>query len=244
MATSWYANVLGAYTSGAWSGEIVSCGVRGVGWDAGGIMGPVINDPLEEFSAAPSGDTGTTAHCTVAYGSVGPTAWAKATQNTIAEALWQWATDLKTYQATTFGWREIRVSAVEADGSIVNGASVYTITAPIAGAGTMTSPPQAAVVSSLVTGGRGPRNRGRIYVPNVVTPSTDGLVSAGTKTSVNSATKALHNTINAATVVNMAVVSRTNGTYSSITAVRVGDEIDTQRRRRGARKETYQQLAV
>lgn len=244
MANSWYANAVGAYTSGAWTGEIVSCGIRGVGWDAGGIFAPQINVGLDDFDASPSGDTGTSTHCTVSYGSVGPTAWTKATQNAIAEALWQWFTDVKAYQATTFAWREIRLSAVEADGSIVNGASVYTVTAPVAGTGTMTMPPQNAVVSSLVTGGRGPRNRGRIYIPSITTGSTDGLVATGAKTAVNAATKLLHNTINALTVVNMAVVSKTNQTYSSVTAVRVGDEYDTQRRRRGARRETYTQLAV
>lgn len=244
MATSWYANAVGTFNSGAWTGELVSCGIRGRAIDGGGSFSPVINSPLDEFNALPTGDTGSSTHCTINFGSVGSGGWSKANQSIIAEAMWQWATDTKSFVGTLFSWKEVRVSAVNADGSIVNGASVYTITAPVVGTGTMTQPPQSAMVQSIVTGGRGPRNRGRIYLPHATqSGSSDALFSSGERGTLNTATKAMYTAINAASGLEAGVVSQTHQTFSTPIAFRVGDEFDTQRRRRAGRKETYVSVA-
>jgi hypothetical protein len=74
--------------------------------------------------------------------------------------------------------------------------------------------------------------------------TTDGLVATSVKTAVNNAAKAFIDTVNAVSGLRTAVVSGTHQTYSDITAVRVGDEFDTQRRRKNGRRETYTTLTV
>ena len=245
MANSWHAVAYGSYDSGVWVGEIATCSLSGAGRDTGSFTTGEINVDLPEFVAVPTGVTGSSTHFTWSYGSEGVGCWNNANVSAIGEAFYTWLVALKAYQASTFSWKEVRISAVEAGGAVVNGASVGAITTPIVGTGSMSAPPQNAIVSSLVTGGRGPRNRGRLYVPAPgAAPTTDGLLSSAMKTAVNNGTKALVNSVDAISGIRAAVVSRTHQTYSDITKVRVGDEFDTQRRRRNGRNETYTVLAV
>lgn len=239
--------MVGRFTAGTWVGEMASVGFSGPVVDTG-AMGPGhINAGLETFNASADGSAGTTTHFNVNYGSVGTVGWAKATQNAIAEGAWAWLNALKAYQSADFAWQEVRLSAVEADGTVVNGASVFTMISPLAGgAATMNVAPQNAVVASLQTGGRGPRNRGRMYLPihTNTAVTTGGLVASAVNTALRAATKTLIDTVNGLLVARMSVVSATHQTYSDIVNVRCGDEIDTQRRRRNGRLETYSSTAV
>lgn len=245
MATSWQAVGIGKWASGTWQGEMASVSISGVGADSGGSFPGVINGAVDEFNAVASGVTGTSTHMTWTHGWDGSAAGAVANQRTIGEAMWAYLNWAKLYIADTFQWQEVRVSAINADGSVVNGASVGSITAPIAGTLGVTFPPQTAIVASLVTGGRGPRCRGRIYLPcHHFTSSGDSLIGSSDRGAVNTNTKTLINAINAITGIRAGVVSRTHGTWSDITAVRCGDELDTQRRRRYRRRENYTVLSV
>lgn len=236
---------IGGFNSGAWLGEIATIGFSGTARDTGSFTSGAINVSLPTFDAVATGTTGSSSHMTWAYGSEGVGSWTNANQNTIGEAMWTLLNAIKGFQSTTFTWKEVRLSAITSAGAVVNGASVGTITSPLAGAAAQAAPPQQAVVSSLVTGGRGPRNRGRLYIPaTVLSLGTDALVGPSTATTVNNASKAFINACNAISGIRCAVVSGTYGTYSDITSVRIGDEVDTQRRRRMRRKEVYTTLAV
>lgn len=247
MANRWHCVGVGQFTSGAWNGEIATIGFSGIARDTGSFATDAINESLPEFAAVPSGAQDTTTHLTVYYGSEGVGGWTEANQNSILEAMWTFLQVVKAYQATGFYWQEIRLSAIQSDGKVVNGATVGEITTPFAGAAAMTTPPQLAVASSHVTGGRGPKNRGRNYVPIHAysgNTTTDGLIATSVKTALNNGSKAFIDTCNAISGIRCAVVSGLHQTYSDITAVRVGDEFDSQRRRKNARDETYTTLSV
>nr|CRY95220.1 hypothetical protein [uncultured prokaryote] len=245
MANRWQMVLYGQFAAGEWDGEIATMSFSGTCKDTGGYTPPVINEALPEFAAVPSGGTDTTTHMNVTFGSSGIGAWTEANQKLALELGWTFMDAVDVYQVDDFRWTEVRLSAIEADGSVVNGATVGALTSVIPGtATTLTLPPQTAVVCSHRTGGRGPRNRGRNYLPLHTTGglTTDALVLAALKTNLNNYTKNFVQGIQAITGWNCAVVSATHQTYSDITAVSVGDEIDTQRRRRNERRETYQTL--
>lgn len=247
MANRWQCVGIGSFNSGAWNGELATVGFSGVARDTGAFGIDVINEGLIEFAAVPSGASGSTTHLTVSYGSEGVGGWTEANQDSIMEAMWTFLNALKGYQSSDFSWKQIRLSAITSGGAVVNGATVGTITTPLVGPAVMSAPPQLAVASSHVTGGRGPRNRGRNYIPIHAysgASTTDGLVATGVKTAVNNAAKAFIDTVNAITGVRCGVVSALHQTYSDITAVRVGDEFDTQRRRKNGRREIYTSLTV
>ncbi len=247
MANRWQLVIKGEFTAGEWNGEIATMSFSGVCRDSGAFTPPVINEALPAFAAVPTGSTDTTTHMNVSFGAAGVGAYTEANQKLVLELGWTFLDSINTYQVDDFSWNEIRLSAFESDGTVVNGATVGTITAPVAGAASSLGlPPQTAVVCSHRTGGRGPRNRGRNYMPMHTTSGlqSDALVLAALKTNLNNYTKAVIDGVAAISGWNCAVVSSTHQTYSDIVAVSVGDEIDTQRRRRNDRRETYQVLAI
>jgi len=240
MANSWRCVAVGSFNSGPWDGEIATIGFSGAARDTGAFTGPVINEELLEYGASSIGTSGSSTNMTWSFGSAGIGVWNETNQKAIGEVMYTYLQAIKTYQGTTFSWKEVRVSALEASGAVVNGASVGTITSPVAGGFTQTMPPQLACVASLKTGGRGPRNRGRLYVPAHAPATVTGIVlNSSMQNAVNTATKSAINGFNAITGIRAAVVSKTHSTYSDVTAVRVGDQLDTQRRRREGIKETY-----
>lgn len=247
MANRWQLVLKGGFGAGTWNGEIATMSFSGVCRDTGSFTPPVINEALPAFAAVPTGSTDTTAHLNVSFGAAGVGAYTEANQKLVLELAWNFANSIRTYQVDDFGWAEVRLSAFESDGSVVNGATVGTFTASVAGAAaTLNLPPQTAVVCSHRTGGRGPRNRGRNYMPLHTTNglSTDALVLGALKTNLNTYTKAFIDGVAAISGWNCSVVSSTHQTYSDIVAVSVGDEIDSQRRRRNDRRESYQVLAI
>jgi len=247
VANRWLCSAVGTFNSGAWNGEIATMSFSGAARDTGFFGIDVINEMLPEFGAGASGASSSTTHMTLSMGSSGIGAWTDANQGAICEAMWAFVNALKAYQATTFSWNEIRLSAIESTGQVVNGATVGTITSPLVGTATMNAPPQLAVVNSHRTGGRGPRNRGRNYMPvHSYTSNTtaDGLIATAVKTALNTASKTFVDTCNALTGIRSGVVSPLHQTYSDITSVAVGDEFDTQRRRKNARRELYTVLSL
>lgn len=245
MANSWRAVAYGAFDSGPWAGEIATIGLSGAARDSGSFLGGAIDEALPEFAAGPSGGSDTSTHFSWAFGSSGIGAWTEATQMAIGEVMWDYLDDMKGWQCSTFSWLEVRVSAIKSDGSVVNGASVGTITGGLNPTATQTMPPQVAAVSTLITGGRGPRNRGRVYIPAHVPLQTTGVVISSTgRSDVNTWTKTAIDSMNAISGIRCAVVSRTHATYSDVTFVRCGDQLDTQRRRRDGVRETYSTLAM
>lgn len=132
------------------------------------------------------------------------------------------------------------------------GASEHTLPTPVAGAGTAYKPPQVAVVASLRSGSALASGRGRIYWPATGVPmeSSTLRLSNTTATSIANGFVTYLGAICAAAKAQLAPVSLVNffpaiysptkRTLTAVSSIRVGDVLDTQRRRRDALPETYQ----
>jgi hypothetical protein len=132
-----------------------------------------------------------------------------------------------------------------------------TAAAPTGGAQLL--PNQAAIVATLITNKPGRQGMGRIYLPLLamaLNSSFNGRLGPTTCTSIATAVKTLINNINAgwdAALPNIAAPKARVGVQSKISvdstqgqvvAVRVGDVIDTQRRRRDKIAENYTTVAL
>lgn len=245
MARFWRAAIIGTYGTGVWTGESAQMGISGVGIEGGGDFDPRINQALPTFGAYASGEYLEDATFSIYAGSVGDGCWTLTKQKDLATALVAYATGVKSYQHTSFAWRRVITGAFEQVGGkwkVVNGSTVFELKTPVAGTSSnFTDGPDRAVVASFRTGGRGPRNRGRLYVPTpgASTSGTDGLCGSTIRNTVGNATRSLHDTVNTIGGLTHCVVSPTWTTYSAITSVEVGDEFDRQRRRRKGRPESY-----
>lgn len=107
---------------------------------------------------------------------------------------------------------------------------------PVAGAGTIVMPPQITRVYTLVTGVPGRSFRGRMYWPRLVTGVSntfrDNNASTATATAWATILSAMTDLGPGTDAVVPAVVSKTRDLVTPVTAVQVGDVLDTQRRRR------------
>lgn len=109
-------------------------------------------------------------------------------------------------------------------------------TASTAGSGSVSSPPQIAIVATLRTGIAGRRNRGRVYVPGSAGTDSNGNATTATIQGVslsiaNFLSLAATRPLNGGTL-RPVVRSATGGYYTPISAVTVDNVLDTQRRRR------------
>lgn len=143
--------------------------------------------------------------------------------------------------------RTVKFAAVGTDGSYLADPSLYEDSTPATGSATQVAPQETCVLSlrSGFTIGKG--NYGRMYLPHTRltldagTPKAaggtrDNIAIAG-KAFVNAIT-ALLNTVTTATIFPV-IMSQTGITSKGVTAVAVGDVIDTQRRRRNRIPEVY-----
>lgn len=240
-------NILGDRT-GTWAGEIWQTGFSVAGMaDGGGDIGPVVDGSLPSFTADPSGANGSWSKGTYTLGWLGATQGTAAHQTTLAVAAWTFIDTLKGLMPADMRCTEVRLQAVQDNGKVINGASVFTIASPIVGTVSATTqmPPEVAVVASLRTGGRGPRNRGRMYLPANSATNASGLVGGASLTTIVNATKALIESAHGAIPGGYgAVVHQAGLTYSTITKVQAGNHWDAQRRRQNALPETRTEAAV
>lgn len=127
------------------------------------------------------------------------------------------------------------------DGSVLGTASKLLAT-PDTGTQELALPPQCAIVVSLRTPTAGARGRGRMYLPG---PGTESLTDNGRlQGSVRDALAArmvdfIGNVNSLLTPQVVGVASNVGGFITTVTAVAVGDVVDTQRRRRDALPEGY-----
>lgn len=120
--------------------------------------------------------------------------------------------------------------------------------AAAAGTGVVTHPPQCTTVVSLRTATPGASYRGRMYIPSLVATIGSALkrTDLSTSTAVNwAATLAsIAGTASAGLGDDVAIVSQTTGAVTPVTQVRIGDVIDTQRRRRDNLVEQYYSATI
>lgn len=134
-----------------------------------------------------------------------------------------------------------RVHQYDAAGkSIAAGERVQA--SPAAGADTTALPPQTSVVVSLLTGTPGARNRGRMYFPSPgrTALTATGRLSTTARDVLRDRMKVFLDHWNADPVTMPAAVASNAGLFvASVTSIRVGDVVDTQRRRRDSLPEAY-----
>lgn len=248
MATAkyWRATLVGYWTTGPWEGEMATCGISGVAVDGGGNFGPVISEPLPSFNASASGAAGSTTDLTYQLGSVGTGIWSEETQIDLALMLRSFGEAVYGQQSNQFKWMEARTAAFDVNNDVINGQSYFSFNTPITGGGSPTGvSPAAAVVASLRSAGRGPANRGRMYIPCHAASLSNYVLSTALQDYFGHATRDLVRAIDGLPgAIWPAVVSTTHMWYSDIIDVRVGDELDFQQRRRRQRKETYKVYPV
>lgn len=111
------------------------------------------------------------------------------------------------------------------------------------GTGTLTLPPQCSRVVTLLTATPGSSFRGRMYWPKVTT----GLNTSGVDASVNQgfadayarSLRTMAEIAPSTSAGQVAVVSLSKALVTPVTRIRVGNVIDTQRRRRDSINETF-----
>lgn len=254
MATFLQVAVNGAYTSGTWSGETAQCSWALAIGDENPTTTPVVNQDIVEFAYDDSAGSGSWAHGNFTRG-FGGDLLTEDVQKSIAGALWQWATDCARFQVSTFQWHQVQMNLVQWNEAAVPSpkwqnkyeTSRFNIVPKISGGATSPNlPPQCAITASHYTAGSGGRNRGRVYIPIHRADDLSGQLLGGTAIDrAHTLEDGLFDTLAAISVdagakfLTPAVVSREHRTYSTITDIRVGDEVDTQRRRRNFRAESY-----
>lgn len=147
----------------------------------------------------------------------------------------------------------LRASRVGTNGRESDVAQIDLAT-PVPGTGAAIHPAQTAIVLSLQTGAPGARNRGRLYLPGL------GLTLQGGRVGVNDLGQL---TIDAADFIKQlrssgdalagggvtgvaypSVVSTVASGGRNVTSVRVGNRLDSQRRRAESEKEVYSVASV
>lgn len=112
-----------------------------------------------------------------------------------------------------------------------------------AGAGTVVHPPQCATVVTLQTGLPGSTNRGRMYIPMLAGAIGSALtrsdISTSTASNFASLLVSLGGTASGGLSAGAAVVSTKSGAVTPVTSVRIGNVVDTQRRRRDSLIEQF-----
>lgn len=140
-----------------------------------------------------------------------------------------------------------RISVIEDDGKVsVSGESIEATPIPGAAA-TGQTPPECAIVVSLRTATPGPRGRGRMYLPAPASGmlTSTGMLNAGIVGDAADGMQAFINHVNAETTMEpVGVASMVGGGVSTVTSIRVGNVMDSQRRRRSAIAEAYQARGI
>lgn len=230
----------GGRPSGSFSGEIWQTGISMVDQSSGGVTPGAVKQALPTFPTAVIGESGSDATWIWDLAWHGTDKFSDANLLALANhAVTLWSA-IKAYAPGDSRLEEVRISAFDTAGDVIGGANVYSLKTPIVGTGSSLSqmPAQIAITASLRTGARGPAGRGRMFLPlNAATP-TSGLNGPATRDAVGGAVKTLLENIRAVGPL-AAVVNRGPLTYSDIDDVQMGNYFDIQRRREGAKDETY-----
>lgn len=151
----------------------------------------------------------------------------------------------------TLEW--IKLAWIKSDGNYAHDPIDYLGTATPGNVATLVSGPQDSMCVSLWSGSTvGKGNHGRFYLPwngvNVDRVTGRFVLSlippivAHWKTAINAVKGQINNDLGASGPVNLVIMGAT--TYKPVTQVRIGDVMDTQRRRRNALDEIYQGAAL
>lgn len=144
-----------------------------------------------------------------------------------------------------------RITAIRTLFYAAEGPALYSglsfLPTPLPGTGSISLPPQCAVCVTLITDVAGRRYRGRYYWPTLTGSMSNNLkfaVPAGTAIAHASMLTELAERFPGPNVIRPAVYSAAGNVLTPVSAVRVGDVLDTQRRRRDNLTELFQGAVV
>lgn len=160
-----------------------------------------------------------------------------------------WAVSANAIGTTAF-FDKLALRALDETGVTLD-LNEYFPVAPVAGASTVSKPNQCAIVVTTLTNTPSRRGRGRFYIPSLGTSTMSaGRMAVTQRDSIATTAKTCLDAINSAlttfeATAELAVESNVGaGQESAITGLRVGDVIDTQRRRRDGLVESYTSRAL
>lgn len=237
-------NLLGSLT-GTWAGETWQTGMSFVEQDSGGVYAGAIREALPSFEVDAIGEATSDATWNVDWAWKGDTKLTQAQQISVANHAVTFWNAIKGIALTDTKLDSVQIGVWGSDNKMIGGYNRFSLKTPIAGTAAPSTflPPQLCMVTSLRTGSRGPRGRGRMYLPLRQNATAVGLISGGYVTTINAAVKAFAENVRAVGPL-ACVANPTPLTYSALTSVRTGNFYDTQRRRRAALDETYVDAAV
>lgn len=230
---------IGERHSGPFAGETWQTGISFVQAYNGGNWPGAIRSDLPFAPTDVIGATVDDATWRIDYAFDTPGVLVKAKQLAVANMVVTMFNSLKGQMSTESRLTGVRINAYQADGKVINGASMFDLKAPVVGTASSAQqpPPQLCVVASLRTGARGSSGRGRMYLPLSVAMSS-GKVGASTQAAAGNAVKTLCQDLWGQALVPSIVNAKTL-THSSVSNIEVGDLWDVQRRRARQLNETY-----
>lgn len=144
---------------------------------------------------------------------------------------------------------QLKMSEVGADGKTFASNTIFhTFGTPVAGGSPSGwNAPQIALVATTTSSiPRGPASKGRMYLPGINSGADNsGHISTTDTTAIANGLKTFFNAVNTAAPSGTHVghvasnTAARTGTVAAVTGVRVGNVLDTQRRRRDGLVETY-----
>ena len=241
-----YAVMQGAFKSGtSWFGEMAQVGLRIAVWPTTATVDTDAPLPIRD--------------CTSKYGTYDDAAftgavgfngaeiyWTTEDQKDVANAMRSWADAIKGLQSQDFEWKSVKLTPISPDGKAAANPSNFVFKTKVAGTNAGLLPPQLAVAASLRSVVPGRRGRGRMYVPALggsAVFASNGMVGSTATTTLGNATRALLTSIGGIgggdVNTKVVVTSAGNDRYVLPSEVRIGNQADTQRRRRNGVRETY-----
>lgn len=244
---------LAAKSTSVWSGEVAVSGFR-MGTVQPGDSLPATTageHSLQSFLVNDASTTSTTTHLSKVQGWTGDSGASgvdvtDGDQDAIAEAVWNFLASSQSYFSPDYHLGDIRLYPISAAGKMAsNNPVIYTPLSDLSGTATGMLAPQNALVISLRSSVNTRKGRGRFYFGPVgqAMNNTNGLIGTG-GASVLANAKTMLNAVRAigsaaSSRYYPAIIGHQASTGFVVHDVRVGDELDTQQRRRHQRKETY-----
>lgn len=176
------------------------------------------------------------------------TTWAKAIAAAFADSPSLLPQQLAQLLSGVANISNVRVSHY--DGAKVQFYADAPLSTPKAGTGTLSAPTTSAMVISLQTGAVGRSGRGRVFWPALNPPldSSTGRFTRGalpqTLLDFQTMIVGIENAAPAGVNPVLALYSSVKGSAIAVEQLRIGDVVDSQRRRKDALKESYATLAM
>lgn len=250
---------LAAKNTSTWFGEVSVSGLR-IGTVQPGDALPATSageHTLQSFLVNDASTTSTTTHLSKVQHWAGDSGGSgvdvtDGDQDGIAEAVWQFLASSQSYWPSYYQLQDIRLYAIAPGGNQPVGMSpcIYTPTSALSGTGTGMLAPENALVISTYSSVNVRKGRGRFYFGPLVQSMNDttGLVGTGGTTVLGNAKTMLNAIRGIGSVASSryypAVIGHGASCGYVIQKLRLGDELDTQQRRRRQRKEQYTDLAL